>query len=105
MSAAPCHADAEWEPPGQSSAEMLHQLLKLLPLLVDVKLGVPESIDQHRVVHLVQHHLRVQLRAEPADGKTASPAKHRCCRISSIKLTFKFYSVLSAVSLCLNNLF
>lgn len=45
---------------------MLHQLLKLLPLLVDVELGVPQSIHQHSVVHLVQHHLRVQLRAEPA---------------------------------------
>lgn len=77
MSAAPCHGGAEQEPPGQSSAEMVHQLLKLLPLLVDVKLGVPESIHQHGVVHLIQHHLRVQLRAEPAYGKTASPAGHK----------------------------
>lgn len=77
MSAAPCLQNAEWEPAGQSPAEVLHQLLELLPLLVDVELGVPESIHQHGVVHLVQHHLCVQLRAEPADRQTASPAGHR----------------------------
>lgn len=86
VSAAPCHGAAEQEPPGQSPAEMLHQLLKLLPLLVDVKLGVPESIHQHSVVHLVQHHLRVQLRAKPAYGKTASPAGHRCERDKAASL-------------------
>lgn len=77
MSAAPCLGNAERAPPGQSSAEMLHQLLQLLPLLVDVELGVPESVHQHSVVHLVQHHLHVQLRTEPKDGERASPAGHR----------------------------
>lgn len=57
---------------------MLHQLLELLPLLVDVELGVPESVHQHSIIHLVQHHLSVQLRAEPAGSETASPpAGHR----------------------------
>lgn len=77
MAAAPCLQNAEGEPPGQSPAEMSHQLLQLLPLLVDVELGVPESVHQHGVVHLIQHHLCVQLRAEPAHSETASAAGHR----------------------------
>lgn len=54
---------------------MLDQLLELLPLLVDVELSVPQSIHQDGIIHLIQHHIRLQLRAEPVDTEMLPPGR------------------------------
>lgn len=43
--------------------------MELLPVLVNVDLGLPESVDQHRVADLVQHDVRPQLGVQSVQVK------------------------------------
>lgn len=41
--------------PGSGRQQQLDKLLELLPVLIDVDLGLPEGVDQHCVTDLIQH--------------------------------------------------
>lgn len=55
--------------------QQLDELLELLPVLIDVDLRLPEGVDQHRVVDLVQHDIRPQLGVQSVQVKEEGSPK------------------------------
>lgn len=53
--------------------QQLDELLELLPVLVDVDLGLPKGVDQHRVTDFVQHDVCPQLGVQSVQVKEWSP--------------------------------